>query len=55
MRSYVRINLALPKELGEWIQQQAAIENRSVNNYVKTILLAYRASLKEMMVCTSQR
>jgi hypothetical protein len=39
MQSYERVNLALPKDLAEWIKQQAKRENRSINNFIQTILL----------------
>jgi metal-responsive CopG/Arc/MetJ family transcriptional regulator len=39
MQSYVRTSIVLPKELAEWIKKQAAIENRSINNFIQTILL----------------
>lgn len=35
---YFRVNLALHRELGERIKAEAEAENRSVNNYVETIL-----------------
>jgi len=53
MQSYVRVNLALPKELAEWVKHQAQIENRSVNNFIATILLEKKRE-KEMVQCISR-
>jgi len=47
MQSYVRINLAVSKELAEWIRKQAQRENRSINNFVQTVLLKYREEKKQ--------
>lgn len=54
MQNYVRVNLALPKELADWVKKQAKAENRSINNWFQTLLLEkYRE--KEKVQCTSRR
>lgn len=37
-KKYYRVNLALTEELGETIKAEAEKQNRSVNNYIETIL-----------------
>lgn len=44
MKKFVRVNLYLPKELVEWLRQQAQAEDRSLNNYIKRILEYYKSS-----------
>lgn len=40
-KKYYRINLALTEDLGEAIKAEADKQNRSVNNYIETILQEY--------------
>lgn len=42
MQVYDRITIALPKDLADWVKEQARRENRSVSNYIVTILLKNR-------------
>lgn len=37
-KKYYRVNLALTEDLGETIKAEAEKQNRSVNNYIETIL-----------------
>lgn len=37
-KKYYRVNLALTEDLGEAIKAEAEKQNRSVNNYIETIL-----------------
>jgi len=40
-KKYYRINLALTEDLGQAIKAEADKQNRSVNNYIETILQEY--------------
>ena len=40
-KKYYRVNLALTETLGETIKAEAEKQNRSVNNYIETILQEY--------------
>ncbi|MEM2995647.1 MAG: hypothetical protein QXI91_06530 [Candidatus Bathyarchaeia archaeon] len=33
------IHIYLPKELADWVKQQAEKENRKISNYIATIIL----------------
>jgi len=50
----VRINLALYPELANWIKKQAKLQNRTVNNFIETILLEFKQknSQKKEMIKT---
>jgi len=50
--SIVRVNLALPKDLADWVKEQAKNQNRSVNNFIQTILLEKKRKM-EMIPCIS--
>jgi len=39
-----RVNLYLPKDLVETLKQEAAIERRSLNNYIRLILEKRKSS-----------
>jgi predicted HicB family RNase H-like nuclease len=53
MQSYERVNLALPKDLAEWIKQQAKRENRSINNFIKTIIIEKKLEKENPIKCLS--
>ena len=36
----VRVSIVMPKELREKLEQLASADNRSVNNYIVTLLMA---------------
>jgi len=54
---YVRINLALPQELGEWVKEEAKKENRSINNFIATVLLEKKRQKERelMQACISKQ
>jgi|GEM_PF-2045716 uncharacterized protein (DUF1778 family) len=54
MQSYIRINLALPKEIAEWVKREAQHENRSINNYILTLILKEKRG-KELVACISKQ
>jgi len=52
VKKIIRVNLALPPDLAEWVIKKAREENRSINNLVTTILLNERK--KDGEACSSK-
>jgi len=48
-----RLTLYLPKDLIEWVKKEARKQNRSINNFVMTILLKYKRET-EVIKCISK-
>jgi|YelNatPaOPRAMG01_1025707.scaffolds.fasta_scaffold37380_2 hypothetical protein len=49
------VYLYLPKELSDWLKQEAMRERRSLNNYISIILEDYYRQRREGIKCTSRQ
>ena len=49
------VYLYIPKELSDWLKQEAMKERRSLNNYISIILEDYYRQRKEGIKCTSRQ
>lgn len=50
----IKITIVVDKDLASWIKRQAEQENRSINNFLETLLYQKRKE-KEVIACISKQ
>ncbi|MEM5867499.1 MAG: hypothetical protein QXG39_06235 [Candidatus Aenigmatarchaeota archaeon] len=55
VKQYCKITIVVDKDLAEWIKKKSKMENRSINNFIETLLLSIMEKEKGEFMCISRQ